>query len=210
MSAPRGSAATTATQSTATQPIGPAADADEVVADEVGADEVGADERKPGEAGSGGRRLVVVLVALTVLLAGAALVLAFLLRGYGTTDDARDAAVQAAKQSALNLTSVDATDFDADVARVVDGATGAFLADFQSRSADLKTILAENQVVSEGTVLEAGLVRSDARTATALVVVDSTVSNTAAPEGRMNTYRMQIELELVDGRWLTSMLEFVG
>ena len=161
--------------------------------------------RAPGE-----RRLVMVLTGLTVVLAIAALVLAFLLRGYDQTDDARDAALQAARQSALDLTSIDTTDFDEDVVRVMDGATGAFLADFEARTVDLKAILAENEVASEGMVIDAGLVRSDARNATALVVVDSTVSNTATPDGRVNTYRMQIELELVDGRWLTSMLEFVG
>ncbi len=58
--------------------------------------------------------------------------------------------------------------------------------------------------------MEAGIVRSDERTATALVVVDGNVRNTAAPEGRVNTYRMKLELERQGGRWLTSMLEFVG
>ena len=165
----------------------------------------------PEQAGPpGGRRLLVAFALLTVLLAVAAVVLAVLLRGYSRTEDARDAALQAARQSALNLTSIDTRDFDQDIKKVIDGATGAFLADFQSRSKDLQGVLAANKVISQGQVIEAGIVRSDATNATVLVVVDSVVQNTAAPEGRPNTYRMQLDLELRDGRWLTSMLQFVG
>lgn len=165
--------------------------------------------------GPGGRRRLIVFglssfVLVTVLLAVAAIVLAVLLRGYNRTDDAREAALQAGRQSALNLTSIDTRDFDQDIKKVTDGATGAFLADFQSRSKDLKAVLADNKVISQGQIISAGIVRSDPTNATVLVVVDSVVQNTAAPEGRSNSYRMQLDLELRDGRWLTSMLQFVG
>lgn len=159
-----------------------------------------------------GRRLLAALAVLTVLLAVAAVVLALVLRSDGQTDDGRAAALSAARQSALNLTSIDTRDFDADVKRVVDGSTGAFLKDFTTRVKDpgFRSALVDSKVVSESRVLAAGLVRSDATTATALVVIDSVVKNTATPEGRPNPYRAQLELELVDGRWLTSSLEFVA
>ena len=156
------------------------------------------------------RRLLLALSALGLLLLLALALVAFQLIRYEQVEDRREAALTAARQSALNLTSIDNTSFEQDVAAVLDGATGAFRSDFEARSKDLKQVLTENEVVSEGKVIEAGLVRSDSRNATALVVVDSNVRNTAAPEGRVNTYRMQLELELRDGRWLTSMLEFVG
>jgi len=156
------------------------------------------------------RRLLLALSALGLLLLLTGALLAAQLLRYERVDDTREDALRAARQSALNLTSIDKENFDADVQRVLAGATGAFRTDFEARAKDLKEVLAVNQVVSEGKVIDAGLVRSDARNATALVVVDSNVRNTAAPEGRVNTYRMQLELELRDGRWLTSMLEFVG
>jgi Mce-associated membrane protein len=93
---------------------------------------------------------------------------------------------------------------------VLDGATGEFRSDFAARADDLERLLTENEVVADGEVLEAGIVRSDRRSATALVVVDSTVSNTQTPNGRVNSYRMKLELEKVGDRWLTSVLEFVG
>ena len=158
----------------------------------------------------GRRRLLLVLSAVGLLLVLALAALAVQWMRYADVDDRRDDALRAAKQSALNLTSIDNREFAADVERVLEGSTGAFKTDFEARSKDLESVLTDNQVVSQGKVIEAGLVRDDERSATALVVVDSEVRNTAAPEGRVNTYRMRLELELVDGRWLTSMLEFVG
>lgn len=157
-----------------------------------------------------GRRLLVVLGLLCVLLLAAAVALAVLLRGYAAQDDARDDAVRAARQSAINLTSIDYQDFDAAVDRVLEGATGDFGKEFKDNSGNLKDLLLQNKVVSEGKIVEAGIVRSDRSHATVLVVIDSTVTNTETPKGRVNTNRMQIEVEKVGGRWLTSTLQFVG
>lgn len=155
--------------------------------------------------------LVVGLLGALLLLVCAAAVLGSLkLRELDQRQDARLAAVAAARQEALNLTSIDTRDIDADLKAVLDGATGGFKTDFAQRSADLRRVLTENNVIAEGNVLEAALVRADDATATVLVVVDSTVKNKAAPKGRANTYRMQLDLEKRDGRWLTSTLQFVG
>lgn len=156
------------------------------------------------------RAVLWALVALSVLLAAAAIALGILLRGYAQEQDARQAALQAARQSALNLTTIDYEDFDAAVARVLEGATGRFSEEYESNSGKLKDLLLENEVKSEGKVIEAGIVRADRTNATVLVVVDSTVRNTETPEGRVNTNRMQLEVEKVDGRWRTSTLQFVG
>lgn len=170
------------------------------------------------------RRLVTALAAAAVLLLVVLAVLINLLSRVDDPDpppatplaraDAREDVLRAASQSALNLTSIDNAEFAADVQRVLEGATGAFRADFEARSKDLEKVLVENKVVSEGKVIEAGVVElgedGNLDTATALVVVDSNVRNTAVPEGRVNTYRMKLQLERVDGQWLTSMLEFVG
>jgi Mce-associated membrane protein len=153
--------------------------------------------------------LYAALAALLLLVAGA-LLLGWQLRSAAQDAAARNDALSAARQSAINLTSIDQEDFADDVAAVLDGATGEFRSDFAARSGDLERLLTENEVVAEGQVLESALVRSDRRTATALVVVDSTVRNTATPDGRVNSYRMKLELERVGDRWLTSVLEFVG
>jgi Mce-associated membrane protein len=125
-------------------------------------------------------------------------------------DDRRQDAVRYAKQMALNITSISAEDIDNDIAQVLDGATGEFEEDFASRTENLRDVLSANAVSSEGRVLEAALVRADEESATALVVVDTTVRNTANPDGGFRPYRMKLELVREGDRWLTSLLEFVG
>jgi Mce-associated membrane protein len=164
-------------------------------------------------AGSGrdrGRLALYASAAVLLLLLVAAVLLGLQLRSAAQEQAARDAALSAARQSALNLTSIDQEDFEQDVANVLDGATGDFRSDFAARVRDLERLLTENEVIAEGQILEAAIVRADRRSATALVVVDSTVRNTATPDGRVNSYRMKLELEKVGDQWLTSMLEFVG
>ncbi|MGW3209787.1 hypothetical protein [Streptomyces sp. NPDC001135] len=52
--------------------------------------------------------------------------------------------------------------------------------------------------------------RSDVRSARVLVVADSKVTNTAAPEGQGHTYRLQLDLARVAGSRPTSDVAFVG
>ncbi len=156
------------------------------------------------------RLLLIAGAAALILVLVAGLVLGFQVRRDAADATARADALSAARSSALNLTSIDQEAFAEDVAAVLDGATGEFRSDFAARAGDLEQLLTENEVIAEGRVLEAGLVRSDRNSATALVVVDSTVRNTATPDGRVNSYRMRLELEKVGDRWLTSVLEFVG
>lgn len=116
----------------------------------------------------------------------------------------------AARQSALNFTSLDYRHYDRDSANVMKGATGDFKEQFAAQTGDLTKLVAANRSVSEGQVLEAGIARADERSARVLVVADSKVTNKAAPEGQSRTYRLQLDLVLEKGRWLTSDVEFVG
>ncbi|MFF8841630.1 hypothetical protein ACF08N_02705 [Streptomyces sp. NPDC015127] len=116
----------------------------------------------------------------------------------------------AARQSALNFTSLDYRHYERDSANVLKGATGDFKEQFAAQTAELTKLVAANKSVSQGQVLEAGIARADERSARVLVVADSKVTNTAAPEGQARTYRLQLDLVLEGGRWLTSNVEFVG
>ena len=116
----------------------------------------------------------------------------------------------AARQSALNFTSLDYRHYERDSANVLKGATGDFKEQFAAQTGELTKLVAANRSVSEGQVLEAGIARADERSARVLVVADSKVTNKAAPEGQSRTYRLQIDLVLEKGRWLASDVEFVG
>lgn len=163
------------------------------------------------EPGRGVPRLVTALLGLAALaLAIAAVVLFLRLRSDHADDAAREQALSAARQSALNLSSISSATVARDIARVLDGSTGQFREDFAARTTELTSLLKDNDVSASGTVLDAGIERADRDSATALVVVDSTVKNKAVPDGRVNHYRMKVQVDKVKDQWLTSSLSFVG
>ena len=150
-------------------------------------------------------------VALTLVLAG------FVVQAHAAVSDAaasrqdRADALAAARQEALNLTSVDSADIAGDLKRGQDGATADFAKDFAAQSVKLRQVLKDNAVQSTGEVKDAGVVALGASNATVIVVINSTVKNKAQPAGTPRTYRMRLELlKAGQGRWQTAKLEFVG
>ncbi|MEU4845142.1 hypothetical protein [Streptomyces gilvosporeus] len=116
----------------------------------------------------------------------------------------------AARQSAVNFTSLDYRHYDRDSKDVLKGATGDFKKQFSAQTKQLTKLVGDNKSVSEGRVLEAGIAKADDKSAQVLVVADSRVTNVAAPQGQARNYRLQLDLVLEGGRWLTSNVEFVG
>lgn len=159
----------------------------------------------------GGMRLLSAgLVAATVLTTVLCVWLGWKLSDQRAAEQRRQDILAAARQSALSFTSLDYRHYDRDSANVLANATGEFKKEFASQTEQLTRLVAQNKSVSDGQVLEAGIVRYDARSARVLVVADSKVTNTAAPEGQARTYRLQLDLAYVAGRWLTSDVVFVG
>ncbi len=156
------------------------------------------------------RAVAAVLVVATVLTTASAIWLGLALAGQRETEQRRQDILAAARRSALNFTSLDYRHYDRDSADVLAGATGDFKKQFAAQTEQLTELVARNKSVSEGQVLEAGIVRSDEHAARVLVVADSEVTNTAVPQGEARTYRLQLDLVHRDGRWLTSDVEFVG
>jgi Mce-associated membrane protein len=155
------------------------------------------------------RRGVLSFLALALLAtAGAVAVLAPTLSADRAADARRSEILAAARQQAVNLTTIDARRLDQDVQRILDGATGEFRQQFEAGASDLTSVLTKTESVSTGEVLEAALVTSDDDSGQVLVVVDSTITNTQEPKGRLSHYRMQLDLVRQGGRWLTSNLEF--
>lgn len=154
----------------------------------------------------------------STLVACAALALALVAavlggyRWYGdrALDKAHESALAAARQTAVNFVSVSASSVDRDLQRIVAGATGEFRDEFVRGQAQVRAAIVENEVESAGTVLRAGLISGDRRSAVVLVAVDATVKNLKAPEGRPSHYRIQVDVTRDGGAWLVSRLQFVG
>ncbi|WP_274561085.1 hypothetical protein [Streptomyces spiramyceticus] len=157
-----------------------------------------------------GRALPAGLAVVATVLAAASGWLGVQWYERNETDQRHEDILTAARQSALNFTSLDYRHYDRDSKNVLNGATGDFKKQFTAQTAQLTKLVAANKSVSEGQVLDAGIARADERSARVLVVADSKVTNSAAPQGTARNYRLQLDLVFEDGRWLTSNVEFVG
>jgi Mce-associated membrane protein len=157
-----------------------------------------------------GRALPFWLAAAAVITTALAGWLALQVHGQHAADERGEDILAAARQSAVNFTSLDYRHYDRDSRNVLGGATGAFKRQFAAQTAELTKLVAQNKSVSQGQVLDAGIVRADQRTARVLVVADSKVTNVSVPDGQTRNYRLQLDLVHVGGRWLTSDVEFVG
>jgi len=187
----------------------PAEDAPAV--EEAAAGDAVADE-EPAGPGRRGR-----LLAWALLLVLAAVLVAGGLLGRHWYDqrqlaDARSQALAAARQECVNFVSISAAGVDSDLKRIADGATGQFKDEFTQDTAQVKAAVVQNKVDSHGSVLRAGVVSADRRSAVVLVAVDATVKNSSAPDGRLSHYRIQVNMarDAASGRWLVAQLQFVG
>ena len=174
------------------------------------------DEKPPAGRGwsRGGRRAVTGLAVVAVLLIVASISLAVVVKRHSddvaAADEARVQAVVSARQSILNLDSLSASTIDRDLARVTDGATGTFKAEFAKAAPDLKKLVVERKTVSSGEIRSAGIVRSDNDTATVLVAVDRTIKDSTNATGVVARDRWRVDLEVHGGRWLVSDLQPVS
>jgi Mce-associated membrane protein len=162
----------------------------------------------------GARATAILLVVVSVLLAGTSAALGWTVvahkRDSNQLRDAREAALTAARQEIVNLDSLDHATIDRDLKRVVDGATGDFKAQFTRAQGDLKALTVQRKSVSTGKVLWAAIVRADTDTATVLIAADRTVKDASDPEGGVAHDRWRVDLEKHGGRWLVADLEAVA
>jgi Mce-associated membrane protein len=121
----------------------------------------------------------------------------------------RAAFVQAARQGALNLTTIDWHHPDADIKRLLDSATGAFYDDFSKRSAPFTDVVKQTQSTAKGTVMPAGIQTESGDTARVLVAVKVDVSNTSAAQQPPRSWRMQLTVQKMGDDMKVSDVEFV-
>lgn len=164
-------------------------------------------------AGAGrGRRFTVMVIAscvvVVVLLVAGVWAAVTWLSGAAADADRADA-VDAGREMSVSLTSVNFETADADVERVLDGATGDFAELFRTNQRSYVSIVKEGAVVSTGNVLEAGVSQYDGQTATVLTAVQNKVKNKVTPQGESRSYRMSLQMSKVDDSWKVSKVEFI-
>jgi Mce-associated membrane protein len=152
-----------------------------------------------------------VLFGLAVVVALAVLVGWLGFRAYQSHQGQaqRSQFLEAARQGALNLTTIDWQKAESDVQRILDGATGQFYDDFAQRSQPFVDVVKQAKSRSVGTIIEAGLESEAAGTAQVLVAVTVKTSNAGAPEQDPRAWRMRISVEQVGDQAKVSNVEFV-
>src|ERR1700744_3744474 len=122
----------------------------------------------------------------------------------------RNLYVQVARQTAINLTTIDYTEVDADIKRVLDSATGAFHDEFQNRSQPFVEVVKKVQSKSEGSISEAGLLSYAKDQAQGLVAVAVKTSMAGAPpDQEPRRWRMRLTVDKTGDSAKVSNVEFV-
>ncbi|KMO84306.1 Mce protein [Mycolicibacterium chubuense] len=124
-------------------------------------------------------------------------------------ESTRELFLQVGRQGALNLTTINWEQADADVQRILDSATGTFYDDFQKRAQPFAEVVKQAKSKSEGTIAEAGLETSTDDEAQVLVAVTVKTTNAGAPEQQPRAWRMRISVEKLGDEAKVSNVEFV-
>ena len=184
----------------------------EATGPEVDDDAVGPESAGEG-AGTAPLRSVVTVWALV-----AALVAVLGLLGVKGTDlyqakqdEKRNSEVlDVTREVVAGLVSLDYRRSKADLDRIKSVATGSFQQQFEQLATSFEQVLSSGEVLSTGSVKEAGIITADDDAAQVLAAVSSIVKNTEAPDGQQRVYRMKVDLTAADHAWKVSNVEFVS
>ncbi|MCW2564635.1 MAG: hypothetical protein JWQ31_3195 [Mycobacterium sp.] len=155
------------------------------------------------------RLATIVGLVLVVALAGLTGWLGFRTYQSHKAEEQRNLYLQVGRQGALNLTTIDWQQADANVQRILDSATGTFYDDFQKRAGPFVEVVKQAQSKSVGTIAEAGLESESDDGAQVLVAVTVKTSNAGAPEQSPRAWRMRISVQKVGDEAKVSNVEFV-
>ena len=186
--------------------------ADELDAEDIDAEDAGAeDTKKPARQWlSNIPRPIAVGVAIILALVGLGGWLGYRVHQDHQVQAQRNLYVQVARQTAINLTTINYAEVDADIKRVLDSATGGFHDEFQNRSQPFVEVVKKVQSKSEGTIAEAGLLSYTKDQAQVLVAVSVKTSMAAAPaDQEPRRWRMRLTVDKTGDSAKVSNVEFV-
>jgi Mce-associated membrane protein len=155
-------------------------------------------------------RPVTVVVAIIVALLGVGGWLGFRLHQDDQVRAQRNLYVQVARQTAINLTTINYAEVDADIKRVLDSSTGDFHDEFQNRSQPFVEVVKKVQSKTEGTIAEAGLISYTKDQAQVLVAISvKTTMAAAPPDQEPRRWRMRLTVDKNGDSAKVSKVEFV-
>ena len=118
--------------------------------------------------------------------------------------------IRVARQGALNLTTINYTEVDADVKRILDSTTGTFHDEFQTRAEPFVDVVKKSKAETVGTITESALESRDSGLAQVLVAVSVKTSNAGVAEPAPRLWRMRVTVQEADGGPKVSNVGFVS
>jgi Mce-associated membrane protein len=164
-------------------------------------------------------RLINVTLLVLALLLVAATVFFWIESANATPGDEQAASLskeyrsvtKAAEAETVAFLTVDYTDMDPLIAKVLAGATDPFKAQYDGAKANLKSSAQTAQAVSTGKVLSTGVSEIDGNTAVVFVAADSQVKNKSTKgKAEPRYYRLKLTMTKKSGDWLMANLQFVS
>jgi Mce-associated membrane protein len=160
---------------------------------------------------------VVSIPVVTGLLGAAVVVLAVLTVLVGTSvwradakEDERARASQSARQTAVNLASLDHRDIQKGLDRVLSGLTGEAKDQWATMAKDVRQSAQKAQSTSTVQEVRAGVVSMDGDSAEVIVAITAVTTSPSVKQGQPRYYRWRFDLNREDGRWLVSNMRLVA
>lgn len=150
----------------------------------------------------------VVLVAVALLLLTGQRALAWQ-EERTRVADAKDV-IAAATAEVEGLVDISSATSDADMKKLLAGATAGFRTELAAQADRLQQALTDNAVRASGEVVSAGIVKLAGGRATVIVAAAGSVQNKQTTAAEPRNYRLTVDLQRVKGDWLVSGLEFVA
>jgi Mce-associated membrane protein len=146
----------------------------------------------------------VLAVLLALLVAGCVVLWVTRPAASAVRTDAYVGALQAARAGIVDVASFDYVTLDDDIRQIRNVTTG----DLQKESVDQldqrRQQITAAQAVVHTTVVGAAVGKADESAATVFAVIQSTQKTSTSQQAQVQRYRVEIQLQRVDGRWLLS------
>ena len=143
-------------------------------------------------------------VVLVLLLAGAG----FLWFTRPATSSIRTAdyvgALEAARSGVVDLTSFDYLTLDDDIRQIQQVATGDLRKESTDKLNQNRKAITDSQAVFSTKVLGAGVTRAAPDSGTVVLVIETTQKSKASKQAQVVRFRIEVQVEKIDGRWLLS------
>lgn len=175
---------------------------------EAAADPAAPAQRVPG------RQIARYTAVVLAVLATCALIAATVYMVVQHRDAAADRQEQAeysaaARQAVISLMSLDHTNAQEDVNRIIENSTGQFREEFEGASKDFVEIAQQSKVVTDVSVNASAVQKMDGGTADVLVAAQSRVTNASGAKEQPRSWRLIVSLQREGDQIKMSKVEFV-